>query len=220
MARHPIAIIVLAQLFGTSLWFSANAAGEDLLRTWALQPADIGRLTIAVQLGFIAGTLGFSLSGLADRFPASRIFAVCAVVGAVANAGFALLAQGLGDGLAWRFAVGLALAGVYPLGMKLVVSWVPQQAGAALAWLVGMLTLGTALPHWSRRAGSPPRSASPSRRCRSPSSASVHWVACSAGTSRHASAAPASPPSRSPPRPRAASSSRLPAVCRPRYCWR
>ncbi|HPE03087.1 MAG TPA: MFS transporter [Thauera sp.] len=150
MRAPPLLVIVLAQLFGTSLWFSANAAGEDLLRTWSLQPADIGRLTIAVQLGFIAGTLGFSLSGLADRFAASRIFAVCAVVGALANAGFALLAQGLGEGLVWRFAVGLALAGVYPLGMKLVVSWVPQQAGAALAWLVGMLTLGTALPHGVR----------------------------------------------------------------------
>ena len=56
----------------------------------------------------------------------------------------------LGEGLAWRFVVGLALAGVYPLGMKLVVSWVPQHAGAALAWLVGMLTLGTALPHGVR----------------------------------------------------------------------
>lgn len=150
MRAPPLLVIVLAQLFGTSLWFSANAAGEDFLRTWLLQPADIGRLTIAVQLGFIAGTLGFSLSGLADRFPASRIFAVCAVAGALANAGFALLAQGLGEGLVWRFAVGLALAGVYPLGMKLVVSWVPQQAGAALAWLVGMLTLGTALPHGVR----------------------------------------------------------------------
>jgi predicted MFS family arabinose efflux permease len=146
----PLFLIVVAQLFGTSLWFSANSAGEDLMRTWALQAADIGRLTNAVQLGFILGTLGFSLSGLADRFAASRIFAVCAVLGAGANAGFALLAQGLADGLAWRFAVGLALAGVYPLGMKLVVSWVPQQAGAALAWLVGMLTLGTALPHGVR----------------------------------------------------------------------
>lgn len=148
--QNPVPVIVLAQLFGTSLWFSANSAGDDLMRAWALDAADIGRLTIAVQLGFIAGTLGFSLSGLADRFAASRIFAVCAVVGALANAGFALLAQGLGEGLVWRFAVGLALAGVYPLGMKLVVSWVPQQAGAALAWLVGMLTLGTALPHGVR----------------------------------------------------------------------
>ncbi|MHB1373491.1 MAG: MFS transporter [Thauera sp.] len=150
MRTAPLAIIVIAQLFGTSLWFSANAAGEDLVRAWGLQAADIGRLTIAVQLGFILGTLGFSLSGLADRFAASRIFAVCAVIGAAANAGFALLAGDLGAGLAWRFVVGLALAGVYPLGMKLVVSWVPEQAGAALAWLVGMLTLGTALPHGVR----------------------------------------------------------------------
>lgn len=150
MRSAPLAVIVIAQLFGTSLWFSANAAGEDLMRAWGLQAADIGRLTIAVQLGFILGTLGFALSGLADRFAASRIFAVCAVIGAAANAGFALLAGDLGAGLAWRFAVGLALAGVYPLGMKLVVSWVPEQAGAALAWLVGMLTLGTALPHGVR----------------------------------------------------------------------
>ena len=45
-----------------------------------------------------------------------------------------------------RFAVGLCLAGVYPIGMKLVVTWAPDQAGAALGWLVGALTLGTAAP--------------------------------------------------------------------------
>ena len=56
-------------------------------------------------------------------------------------------------GIPLRFAVGFCLAGVYPLGMKLVVSWVPERAGAALAQLVGMLTLGTALPHGIRLAG-------------------------------------------------------------------
>ena len=75
----PVATIVFAQLLGTSLWFSANSAADDLVRSWQIQPADIGTLTNAVQLGFILGTLVFSLSGLADRFPASRIFAVCAV---------------------------------------------------------------------------------------------------------------------------------------------
>lgn len=153
MALPVVPTIVLAQLFGTSLWFSANSAADDLLRAWALAPGDIGRLTNAVQLGFILGTLGFSLTGLADRYPASRIFALCAVLGAVANAAFALLAQGLEAGLALRFAVGLSLAGVYPLGMKLVVSWVPERAGTALAQLVGMLTLGTALPHGVRLLG-------------------------------------------------------------------
>lgn len=151
--KNPVPVIVLAQLFGTSLWFSANSAADDLVRTWGIAPADIGTLTNAVQLGFILGTLTFAVSGLADRYAASRIFAVCAVLGALGNAAFALLATGMAAGIPLRFAVGFSLAGVYPLGMKLVVSWVPERAGAALAQLVGMLTLGTALPHGIRLAG-------------------------------------------------------------------
>lgn len=151
--KNPVPVIVLAQLFGTSLWFSANSAADDLIRTWGIAPADIGTLTNAVQLGFILGTLTFAVSGLADRYAASRIFAVCAVLGALGNAAFALFASGMAAGIPLRFAVGFCLAGVYPLGMKLVVSWVPERAGAALAQLVGMLTLGTALPHGIRLAG-------------------------------------------------------------------
>lgn len=150
---RPLPIIVLAQLFGTSLWFSANSATDDLIRAWGILPADIGTLTNAVQLGFILGTLTFSISGLADRFSASRIFALCAVIGAACNAAFALFASGMAEAVVLRFAVGFSLAGVYPLGMKLVVSWVPERAGAALAQLVGMLTLGTALPHGVRVLG-------------------------------------------------------------------
>ena len=149
----PIAIIVVAQLLGTSLWFSTNSAADDLTRAWGVGPSGIGWLTNAVQLGFIVGTLSIAFTGLADRYRASRIFALSAVLGACANAGFALCANGLADGMTWRFVVGLCLAGVYPLGMKLVVSWAPQQAGAALAWLVGMLTLGTALPQGVRVLG-------------------------------------------------------------------
>ena len=85
MTRYAVAIIVVAELLGTSLWFSANAAAGDLARVWGLGPTDLGALTNAVQLGFIAGTFGFSLSGLADRYAASRIFAVCACAGAAAK---------------------------------------------------------------------------------------------------------------------------------------
>ncbi|MFO1318708.1 MAG: MFS transporter [Burkholderiales bacterium] len=153
MKTHPVLIIVVAQLLGTSLWFSANSAAADLVRAWGMTDAQLGLLTGAVQLGFIAGTLAFALSGLADRFAASRIVFVCSWLGALFNAGFALLSTGITDGAAYRFAVGLCLAGIYPLGMKLIVSWVPDRAGAALGWLVGMLTLGTALPHGVRAAG-------------------------------------------------------------------
>ena len=48
--KNPVPVIVLAQLFGTSLWFSANSAADDLIRTWGIAPADIGTLTNAVTV--------------------------------------------------------------------------------------------------------------------------------------------------------------------------
>ncbi|MDN5843378.1 MAG: MFS transporter [Alcaligenaceae bacterium] len=149
----PVSIIALAQLLGTSLWFSANSAAGDLVRVWHVGTAAIGVLTGAVQLGFILGTLVVSLSGYADRFRASSIFVCSAIAGAVFNAGFAWLSTGLISAAVFRFLVGVCLAGIYPLGMKLVVSWAPHRTGAALAQLVGMLTLGTALPHGLRLLG-------------------------------------------------------------------
>ncbi|MGD9945493.1 MAG: MFS transporter [Burkholderiaceae bacterium] len=149
----PVATIALAQLFGTSLWFSANGAADDLLRAWQLSPVDIGLLTSMVQAGFILGTLWISLSGVADRYRPSAVFVCSAIAGAAANACFALLAQGLWAACVFRFIVGLSLAGIYPIGMKLMVGWAPQRAGAALSMLVAMLTVGTALPHALREAG-------------------------------------------------------------------
>lgn len=152
-ARTAVALIVCAQLLGTSLWFSANSAAADLARAWGLTPAQLGGLTSAVQLGFIAGTLAISLSGLADRYRASRIVVFSCLAGAALNAAFALFAANVTQGLVLRFALGLTLGGIYPLGMKLIVSWAADKAGAALGLLVGMLTLGTALPHAVRALG-------------------------------------------------------------------
>lgn len=116
-----IRVIVAAELLATSLWFSANAAFDDLARAWTLAAGDLGLLTMAVQLGFVAGTLVFSLSGLADRFPASRVFTASALVGAASNAALAFGATGLEAAAALRFLTGFAIAGIYPVGMKLVV---------------------------------------------------------------------------------------------------
>ena len=131
-ASAAVGWIVLAQLLGTSLWFSANSAAQDLQRSWSLTAQGLGWLTIAVQGGFVVGTLMIALTGLADRFRASRVFAVATGIGAAANLGFALLAGDLAQGVAWRFVTGLALAGIYPLGMKLVVGWSPDRAGEVL----------------------------------------------------------------------------------------
>jgi MFS family permease len=150
---HPIAIIVIAQLFGTSLWFSPNSAAASLMAQWGLSAAELGQLTSATQIGFIVGTLVLATTGIADRFAASRICALSCLAGAGFNAMFALTAAGFEQGLVWRFLVGVTIAGIYPLGMKLIISWSTRHTGTTLGLLVAMLTLGSALPHGVRAAG-------------------------------------------------------------------
>ncbi|MDF9433390.1 MFS transporter [Chromohalobacter israelensis] len=142
----PIVIIAIAEWFGTALWFTPNAVIDDLQRTWGLATGDLGWLTGAVQFGFLLGTLGLGLSGLADRTRASRLFALACLVGALSNA-LLPYAGGLWPAVGLRLITGLSLAGIYPIGMKLMVGWAPGRAGLGLAWLVGMLVLGTAMPH-------------------------------------------------------------------------
>ncbi len=139
-------LIAIAQLLATSLWFSANVAGGTA--------EYLGAMTMAVQAGFISGTLLFSFGGLADRFPPSKVFAVFATLGALFNVAFALAPDAFLVQLLCRIAVGFALAGVYPIGMKMAVAWAPGRAGQTLGLLVGMLTLGTALPMGVRAVGS------------------------------------------------------------------
>lgn len=150
---HPIGAIVLAQLLGTSLWFSPNSAAPSLAQAWQLSTAQLGYLTSATQLGFILGTLMMATTGWADRFSASRMFAMASLLGASLNASFALWATDVGQALVLRFAVGVSLAGIYPLGMKMVIAWTRGGAGSTLGLLVAMLTLGSALPHAVRAAG-------------------------------------------------------------------
>ena len=151
-SRLALPLIVLAQWCGTSLWFSINGVAASLGSDLGIREAAIGHLTLAVQLGFIVGTLTIAASGLADRYRASRIFLSASLAGALVNLAFITVAEHHALALLLRFATGLCLAGIYPLGMKLVIGWTPRHTGAALAWLVGMLTLGTAMPHLLRGA--------------------------------------------------------------------
>ncbi|HSV53895.1 MAG TPA: MFS transporter [Burkholderiaceae bacterium] len=148
--RRILPVIVLSQFAGTSLWFAVNAVMPDLQQAWGLPAAAVGRLTSAVQIGFVAGTLVFALLMLADRFRPSRVFLVCALLGAALNATTVLLQGELALLLALRFCVGFLLAGVYPVGMKIAASWYRERLGAVMGVLIGALVLGTALPHGLR----------------------------------------------------------------------
>ena len=151
--RHLLPAIALSQLAGTSLWFAINAVLPDLQRATALPESAIGWLTAAVQIGFIAGTLGFALLAIADRYSPTRVFLVCSLAGAALAVLTTVLAPTLATLLALRLLTGVCLAGIYPVGMKIAAGWYAHGLGLALGVLVGALVLGTALPFGLRALG-------------------------------------------------------------------
>ena len=142
-----VALIAFCQVAALGLWFSASAVVPALVREYGLSGFMQAALTSGVQLGFVAGCLASAILGLPDRVDPRRLFASCALGGAIANA--LLLAIDPSTALAplLRFATGMALAGVYPVGMKLASTWARGDMGVMVGILVGALTLGSALPH-------------------------------------------------------------------------
>ncbi|MEO1194323.1 MAG: MFS transporter [Pseudomonadota bacterium] len=142
-----LAILIAAQVAVLSLWFVSAAILPEMLAEEPLAAWRQAALSSAVQAGFVVGALLSAVLGLADRFDPRRIFALSAVLGAVAT--LLLLVAPLGSWLAisLRFATGVLLAGVYPVGMKIAVGWGRSDRGLLVGLLVGGLTLGSAAPH-------------------------------------------------------------------------
>jgi MFS family permease len=116
------------------------------VREFALTAGTTAWLTMAVQAGFVAGTLASAMLNLADVVNPRRLFAAGCAVGALANAAIAF-APSAAAIVALRFATGVALACVYPPGMKTAAGWFLERRGWALGVVVGALTVGSAFPH-------------------------------------------------------------------------
>ena len=145
-AWRMLAVLAAAELLGMSLWFSATAVTASLVEAFQLTPAATSWLTIAVQAGFVGGTLVTAALNVADVVPARRLMGLGAIAGAAANLAALLVASPAGL-LATRFLTGAALAWVYPPAMKIVAGWFRQRRGLALGVIVGALTLGKAMPY-------------------------------------------------------------------------
>ena len=149
-----LALLAIAELFGMSLWFSGSAVVPALAREWHLSQAAASWLTLSVQLGFVAGTLGSALFNLPDIISPRHLFTITAIAGALVNGAFGMLAHNAAAGITLRFLTGLFLAGVYPPAMKILATWFRYGRGLALGVLVGALTLGKAIPYLINGIGS------------------------------------------------------------------
>jgi len=139
--------VPVGMLMALSTWFLTNAVAPGLEASTGIAQETILQLTNGVQGGFIAGTVLLATTGVADRVPSHLVFAASACGAGLVNASLLL-----GGVQLWSFAIvrvltGVFLAGVYPIGMKLLFAAAPASRGLALGVAVGALTLGSGLPH-------------------------------------------------------------------------
>jgi MFS family permease len=147
---HPyraLALVAAALLLAMALWFGVSAVAPQIAREWHLSQSETAWLTLAVQLGFVAGTLVSATLNLPDVIRSRHLCALCAFLGAATNALLVWQSHALASAVALRFLTGVFLAGVYPPGMKIIATWFKTGRGFALGVLVGALTLGKASPY-------------------------------------------------------------------------
>ncbi|MGB1249215.1 MAG: MFS transporter [Candidatus Promineifilaceae bacterium] len=151
---RTVGLVALAEFLAMSLWFSASAVTPILTESWQINAGQAAWLTMSVQIGFVAGALASTLLNWADVYEPRKLLAAGALGGAFFNVLIALFADGLAVALPLRFLTGFALAAVYPVGMKIMATWMKTDRGLGIGLLVGALTLGSASPHLLRAAGS------------------------------------------------------------------
>jgi MFS family permease len=142
-----ISVLSLAELLAMSVWFSASAVVPVLTGEWRLSPSGQSWLTMAVQLGFVFGAFGSAVTNLADRIPAPRLFSGSAFLAAILTVLLAVFSRGIASAAPLRFLAGMALAGVYPVGMKIMATRTRENRGWGIGVLVGALTVGSVSPH-------------------------------------------------------------------------
>ena len=148
-----LVLLGVGMVLAMSPSFAAAAVAPILREEWTVGLLDLPFLTVVVQLGFAVGAIGLAVIGAPDVVPAPRLFAIGAVVAAIANLGFGLLATDPSSAVPFRFLTGAALAAVYPVAMKLGAGWFRRDRGLAIGVVNGALTVGVALPFLFRALG-------------------------------------------------------------------
>jgi MFS family permease len=155
-SRRVLFLLSLAELLAMSLWFTGTAVIPQITKLWHSDLALGSWLTIAVQIGFSIGAITFALFNIPDVFSPIKVLVVSAFLAAAANAAFAFFAAEPLTAILLRGATGFFLAGVYPVGMKIIAGWFQRGRGLALGIMIGALTVGSAVPHAANAIGGIP----------------------------------------------------------------
>lgn len=116
--RRLVVAICIAEIF--SMWGIATfpSLQPTLIADWGLSNTETGWINGIYYAGYLVAVA--ILVSATDRMPPRRIYAVCMLLSAAAQFGFALLAHGFWGAMAFRLLAGVGLAGTYMPGLKLL----------------------------------------------------------------------------------------------------
>ena len=147
-AKWPaIGLLAISEVLALPLWFSVSAVVPALRAEFDLTDFQVSLFASSVGVGFAIGTLVSAVLGLADRLAPRRFFMAAIFVAAGANLTILLFDPAGPAVVVARLITGACMAGVYPVGMKMTVTWARGDTGLLLGLLIGAITLGTAMPH-------------------------------------------------------------------------
>ena len=142
-----LATLIFAEIAVLSLWFSSTAVLPEIAVESGVSASDLAWLSTAVPLGFAIGALIYASLGLADRYDPRRVFMVSALAAAMANLALLTVPIGGWEAIVLRGLTGAAMAGVYPVGMKIAVGWGRTDRAFLVSLLISGLTIGSASSH-------------------------------------------------------------------------
>jgi MFS family permease len=134
-------LLCLAEALNMAGYSAVAALLPELRLTWSLGNAEIGIVEGAFNVGYVAAVP--FLVTWTDRRDPRTIYLAATVLGIVASLGLALLARDLWSAALFRCLAGIALAGTYMPGLKILIDSVtgPRQS-RWLAFYTASFSLG------------------------------------------------------------------------------
>jgi MFS family permease len=137
-----LTVTSILSMLGSS---SFSALLPEFQALWHLSNTEAGWISGIFFAGYVLGVP--VLVGITDRVDARPVYLLSLVMAAVASLGYAFLADGFASAFIFRALAGLALAGTYMPGLKLMTDRLgehPRQ-GRYVAYYTAGFSLGTAL---------------------------------------------------------------------------
>src|SRR5689334_23145949 len=89
-ARRQLVVLSVAIVLSMAPWFAATVVATPMAGELSLGTTAVSWLTLAVQLGFVLGSLTSALLVLSDRFRPRSLAAVASLLAAASTAAIAL----------------------------------------------------------------------------------------------------------------------------------